>query len=153
MAFKSIIARVQQIRRNHDYWISGDSTILRQGEIGIDLDYNIFKIGNGTSKWSQLPSYFFGIKEDGTTEIRCGEDSLSNDFKPITLMLCNESSTKYSSSYIPKKGEPVSILTNNIQGVKIGDGIHTIAQLKFICPDDDITSINAGTVEDFVNAS
>jgi len=153
MANKTIIARVQQIRRNHNYWISGDSAILRQGEIGIDLDYSIFKIGDGVHQWVDLPIYFFGIKENGTTEIRCGENSLSNDFKPITLELCNELSTKYSSSYVPKKGEPISILTNNIQGIKIGDGTHTVAELRFICPDDDITSIYAGTVEDFVNAS
>ena len=154
MANKTIIARVQQIRKSHSFWYTNPHPKpLRQGEIGIDLDYNIFKIGDGSTLWPNLPSYFFGIREDGSTEIRCGENSLSNDFKPVTLELCNELSTKYSLNYIPKKGEPVSILTPDIQGIKIGDGVHKISELRFLSPDDDITSVQVGSVEDFVNAS
>lgn len=46
--------------------------VLGTGEIGIEIDTNQFKIGDGTTNWKQLP-YFKGALDSAVT-------SLSNDF-------------------------------------------------------------------------
>ena len=44
---------IQLRRGDASEWTSAN-TILTEGEIGIELDTNQFKIGNGTASWSEL---------------------------------------------------------------------------------------------------
>lgn len=46
--------RMQQRRATAAEWDTSDY-VLEAGEIGIALDTNVFKVGNGTSPWSELP--------------------------------------------------------------------------------------------------
>ena len=48
--------RIQLRRDTADNWAS-ENPVLRAGEVGIETDTLKFKIGNGTSTWSQITSY------------------------------------------------------------------------------------------------
>lgn len=46
--------RMQQRRATAAEWDTSDY-VLEAGEIGVALDTNVFKVGNGTSPWTELP--------------------------------------------------------------------------------------------------
>lgn len=150
MADKNLKTRIQFLRKHTDFWNSTDQ-ILREGEIGYDLDRNVFKVGNGTSTWKELPVTFTPFKDIGITVFEAGEEGeASPDQVNILLKLMTESSPRYNSEYVPKKGEPVAIREGGNQYLKIGDGVTTIDSLPFVTPNDDATvTTQYGICEDF----
>jgi hypothetical protein len=57
--------RIQLRRGTAAEWMSANP-VLAEGEVGIELDSNKFKIGNGTTIWSYLP-YAAGSTSTGVT--------------------------------------------------------------------------------------
>ena len=151
MANKYLKVRLQQLRNTHEYWYSDEAVTLMNGEIGYDLDEKIFKIGDGEHKFPDLPNYYPHINLDGTTIVDAGAINYEEGSIPVTLKLANEESAKFSESYVPLKGEPVSYLnSDDLQGLKIGDGRRSFQNLKYTTPFDDVITRDAGEVEDFV---
>lgn len=150
MSYKQLTTRISQLIQPTSYWTSSSAVILAEGEIGIDSDLNIFKIGDGVKTWSQITTYYPYIKENGTIVFNGGVETFDGLENPVTLVLATEESSRYSSSYIPKKGEPVTELTSGgLQGVKIGDGVNSFANLSYVTPYDDVIMEDYGEVEDF----
>ena len=50
----SMLTRIQQRRGVASQWIAANP-ILAQGEIGLEVDTNTFKLGNGLTRWIDLP--------------------------------------------------------------------------------------------------
>jgi len=151
MSTKQVAYRVSQLYQPHSYWISESAIILKPGEIGVDSTYNIYKIGDGVSTWNEITQYYPFIKEDGTSVLDGGLDSYEGTDNPVTIKLATEESFKYSrEAYIPLKGEPISELnTDDLQGIKIGDGRRSFKHLNYVTPYDDAVIENYGEVEDF----
>lgn len=57
--------RIQVRRGTTDQWAEIDP-ILSSGEQGIDVDLNIIKVGDGISRWSNLPGF---IDRDAIIEL------------------------------------------------------------------------------------
>jgi len=147
---KTLITRVSQLIQPSSYWMSENSITLKDGEIGVDKDLGIYKIGDGVSKWKDLPVFFTGLKLDGSTVLNGGATSYDGGDLPVTVVLSNETSVKNIEGYVPLKGEPVTELTDTgLQGVKIGDGQKTFGELAYVTPYDDIIFDTYSTVEDF----
>ena len=72
---KILITRVSQLIQPSSYWMSENSITLKDGEIGVDKDLGIYKIGDGVSKWKDLPVFFTGLKLDGSTVLNGGATS------------------------------------------------------------------------------
>lgn len=51
---KTIYGRVSNLSFTSSEW-SSKNPILKKGEVGYDTTLKLFKIGDGTSKWSSLP--------------------------------------------------------------------------------------------------
>lgn len=150
MAEKYLKARVQILRKPYSYWVSNEATILKLGEFGLDTDNKVLKCGDGTSKWLELTEYKPGLNVDGSSILDGGRTTFDNKINPITLVLANEESDKFSPKYVPKKGEPVAYLnSNNLQGFKIGDGRRSFEQLGYTVPFDDVITLEVGETEDF----
>ena len=150
MKTKHLVSRVSQLIQPSSYWNSIDSIILKPGEIGIDSTLSIYKIGDGIHKWSEITKYYPYLNEDGTSVFNGGLDSYSGTDNPVTIVLATEESPRYSNQYIPKKGEPITELTNtDLQGMKIGDGRRSFNNLKYVTPYDDVVIEDCGEVEDF----
>lgn len=124
--------RLQVIRKNTAYW-NATPNILRAGEIGYDTDRKIFKIGDGTSSWNNIRTTYPSFQElsqtilDGGAIKKPGPEKIAVEF-----VLLNENSRRYKKDYVPLKGEPVSILDNGEQYLKIGDGENTVANLPYV---------------------
>lgn len=150
MADKLIKARIQILRKPYSYWSSETATILRLGEFGYDTDNKVLKIGDGVSSWLDLPDYKLSLSVDGSSVLDGGRTTFDNEINPVTLVLANETSDKFSPDYVPKKGEPVSYLnSDDLQGIKIGDGRRSFAQLGYTVPFDDVVTTEVGETEDF----
>lgn len=54
---------VIKLRRNNTANWASENPILAEGELGIELDSNTFKIGNGTTPWLDLPYFASGGEE------------------------------------------------------------------------------------------
>lgn len=54
MAQKTIVSRLKQKYDTKSNWSTNNPTLLA-GEIGIESDTNLFKFGDGTKKWNELP--------------------------------------------------------------------------------------------------
>jgi hypothetical protein len=87
--------RMQQRRGTSTQWTSANPT-LAAGEIGFETDTGKFKIGNGSSTWTQL-SYFADASDFDTTSIMATVDSkvataINNvlDGAPAALNTLNE---------------------------------------------------------------
>lgn len=148
MATKTLKVRLKQIVRSTNEW-SNENPILMKGEIGIDSDLNTYKIGDGETKYLDLPVTSYMLSDDGSTIIDGGLEELRAGRIPSTIVLRNETSDNYSQDYIPKKGEPVAYRTSYHQGVKVGDGMRSMEHLPYVTPSDDIFVEDAGDVEDF----
>ena len=65
---KRRVKAVIQFRRATEFeWIARDP-ILRNGEPALSTDLNKFKIGDGSSKWSELPYQTSYSSTEGTTD-------------------------------------------------------------------------------------
>ena len=51
------MANTIQLRRGSASAWTAANSVLAEGEIGVELDTNQFKIGNGTASWTEL-TYF-----------------------------------------------------------------------------------------------
>ncbi|HBL23904.1 MAG TPA: hypothetical protein DDZ40_07270 [Deltaproteobacteria bacterium] len=58
------MAVVIQFRRDNAADWTAENPILAEGEIGAELDTDLFKIGNGTTAWNALPYAQRGLKGD-----------------------------------------------------------------------------------------
>ena len=150
MADKKLKTRIQLLRKTSDFWNETDQ-ILREGEIGYDLDRKVFKVGDGKHTWKELRVTFTPFKDIGITILEGGEEGENNpDQVNILLKLMTESSPRYNGEYIPKKGEPVAIREGGNQYLKIGDGVTAIDSLPFVTPNDDASvTTEYGICEDF----
>ncbi|MFY9240734.1 MAG: hypothetical protein WAO78_18020 [Roseovarius sp.] len=63
----SMLTRVQQRRGIASQWTAANP-ILAQGEIGLEVDTNTFKLGNGLTRWNDLP-YLSGPTGDSAYEV------------------------------------------------------------------------------------
>lgn len=68
-----MLTRVQQRRGIASQWTAANP-ILAQGEIGLEVDTNTFKLGNGLTRWNDLP-YLSGPTGDSAYEV-----AVSNGF-------------------------------------------------------------------------
>lgn len=150
MADKKLKTRIQILRKHTDFWNQTDQ-ILREGEIGYDLDRKVFKVGNGKNSWKELQVTFTPFHDIGITVLESGEEGENTpDQVNILLKLMTESSSRFSPEYIPKKGEPVAIREGGNQYLKIGDGVTAINSLPFVTPNDDASvTTQYGICEDF----
>ena len=57
-------------------WTTNSTVVLAEGEIGVDLTSGEFKLGNGTSTWSQLTYFVAGVGSS---------DRLTNGLNEVTL--------------------------------------------------------------------
>lgn len=73
MAEKTITARVQQSYDSAQNWTTNNPVLLA-GEIGVESDTGLMKIGNGTSNWIDL-DYFAGNPADVQALITENEDN------------------------------------------------------------------------------
>ena len=73
MAEKTITARVQQSYDSAQNWTTNNPVLLA-GEIGVESDTGLMKIGNGTSNWVDL-DYFAGNPADVQALITENEDN------------------------------------------------------------------------------
>lgn len=62
-----MLTRVQQRRGIASQWTAANP-ILAQGEIGLEVDTNTFKLGNGLTRWNDLP-YLSGPTGDSAYEV------------------------------------------------------------------------------------
>ena len=147
---KKLTTRIQLLKRDTSFWNTSD-LILREGEIGFDTGRKVFKVGDGKSTWRELQITFTPLKDVGITILEGGEDGENNpDQLNVLIKMMTESSSRYSTEYIPKKGEPVAIREGGNQYLKIGDGETTISSLPFVTPDDDASVDTVyGICEDF----
>ena len=54
-----------KVRRDNTYnWEVAVNPVLELGEIGYDLDKHILKVGNGMSKWTELPAAGYDLVND-----------------------------------------------------------------------------------------
>lgn len=147
---KHLVSRVSQLWQSHEYWNSVDAIILKPGEIGVDSDLHIYKVGDGIHKWNEITEYHTFLNEDGTSVLNGGLNDYSGEDNPVTIVLATEESPRYSNQYIPKKGEPITELTStDLQGMKIGDGRRSFNNLKYVTPYDDVVIEDYDEVEDF----
>ena len=147
---KRVKARIQLLRRGSTFWKNTD-LILKEGEIGFDTDRQIFKVGNGQSRWDELQISFTPFKDAGVTIIEGGEQGYNNpDHINSLIKLMTEESKRYAPEYVPQKGEPVAVKEGNNQYLKIGDGVTAIDSLPFVTPNDDASVLTSfGECEDF----
>lgn len=104
-----------------------NNPILASGEIGYDTTVKKNKIGDGHSRWNELP--YFALQSDLQQGIlRCGyatreqwasDPSLISEFNVFYIY------TDYQT--VEKNGESI-----NIPGLKIGDGQTYLIDLPFI---------------------
>ena len=151
MPNKYIKVRLQQLRNTHEYWYSDEAVILMKGEIGFDTDERVFKLGDGVTKFPDLPDYQPHFNLDGSTVVDAGSSQYIDDKSvPVTFRMANEESARFSDGYVPLKGEPVSFLnSDDLQGLKIGDGRRSFQHLKYTTPFDDVITEDVGETEDF----
>lgn len=147
---KRLTTRIQLLKRDTNFWNTSD-LILREGEIGFDTGRKVFKVGDGKSTWRELQITFTPFKDVGITILEGGEDGENNpDQLNVLIKMMTESSSRYSTEYVPKKGEPVAIREGGNQYLKIGDGETNISSLPFVTPDDDASVDTVyGICEDF----
>ena len=81
-----MLTRMQQRRGTASQWAT-DNPVLGAGEIGFEVDNSRFKIGDGTSTWSQLD--YFSNEADVTTAINTAITNLV-DGAPDLLNTLNE---------------------------------------------------------------
>ena len=81
-----MLTRMQQRRGTASQWAT-DNPVLGAGEIGFEVDNSRFKIGDGTSTWSQLD--YFSNEADVTTAINNAITNLV-DGAPDLLNTLNE---------------------------------------------------------------
>lgn len=147
---KRLTTRIQLLKRDTSFWSTSD-LILREGEIGFDTGRKVFKVGDGKSTWRELQITFTPFKDVGITILEGGEDGENNpDQLNVLIKMMTESSSRYSTEYVPKKGEPVAIRDGGNQYLKIGDGETNMSSLPFVTPDDDASVDTVyGICEDF----
>ena len=147
---KKLTTRIQLLQRDTLFW-SDSTQILRLGEIGYDTGRKVFKIGDGVHIWKELPVTFTPLQDLGITILEGGEEGENNpDQINLLIKMMTESSSRYDTSYIPRKGEPVAIREGGNQYLKIGDGVTDIASLPYVTPDDDASVTSQyGICEDF----
>lgn len=142
-----MITRMQQRRGTSLEWQTvADTVILASGEIGLETDTNRYKVGDGTSSWSNL-SYF--ISDDYNSQIYA-KLAANQSFVGTQQMVSPDSST------VPLVAKGLTNHENDLQQWSIEDSVENEAVVTVMASVDKggkITSSGLESSEDITLTS
>lgn len=128
-------------RRGTLYEFSTINPVLQEGEIAIEFPdaglgngFCRFKIGDGIRRYNDL-SYAF----DGAAASKIVGGGADNSGSNLIALRYDELQKWMLIDPVLKQGEIVYDCTNN--AVKVGDGIHTWSELKYISAQGDLDNL------------
>ena len=123
---KVLKTRIFMRRDSFDNWFN-NNPILAIGQIGYDATIKKIKIGDGVTRWNNLP--YFALETDLDTEsVSCYYQSAEEWGEDTSLISQQNVFYVYTDHQtVEKDGELISI-----PGLKIGDGQSYVVDLPFI---------------------
>ena len=122
MAEQVLLSKIKNKYKLASAWQSANP-ILLAGEIGVESDTNLFKIGNGTSTWNELPYYF--PKQGGeftgdiTGDVKGNADTATKLATTVNISLSGVTATAQpfdgsADVTIPVTAVPKSVLPSDV---------------------------------------